>query len=159
MNKFWTLLLVLAVAAAAFLLGRQFQPAPAAPEVAPAVVPATTAPAAAPASVSQPVTPATPEPVADGSPDAASKNPSAQPPQTFRGPDGLPRIIAYEVGIQPDNSDRNAVKAAMLADMKNHPRNIERAYDLSADEIAAILAGTKPFPEILLPKPAAAPTR
>ena len=68
-------------------------------------------------------------------------------------------MIAYEVGVVPDNSDRKAVKAAMLADMKNHPRNIERSYGLSSEEIAAIVAGTKPFPEILLPKPGAAPTK
>lgn len=142
MNKLWTIVLVLAVAAAAFLLGRQSQPVPAAAEVA--------APVAAPA------------PAAVAAADAAaektnSQSLSAQPPQTFRGPDGLPRLIAYEVGVVPDSGNRELVKAAMLADMKNHPRNIERSYDLSADEIAAIVAGDKPFPEILLPKPGAAP--
>jgi hypothetical protein len=146
MNKLWTVALVLAVAAAAFLLGRQTQTVPA----------AGSAPTAAPASVA--AAPAAAEiAAADGNPgNTSSKSLSAQPPQTFRGPDGLPRLIAYEVGVVPDSSNPELVKAAMLADMKNHPRNIERSYDLSAEEIAAIVAGTKPFPEILLPKPGAA---
>ena len=156
MNKLWTLLLVLAVAAAAFLLGRQSQPAPAAPAAAPAVVSAA-APVAASAAVTDADKAAEPATAADGRHENdSSRALSAQPPQTFRGPDGFPRIIAYEVGVVPDNSNREAVKAGVLADMKNHPRNIERSYDLSTEEIAAIVAGTKPFPEILLPKPGAA---
>lgn len=137
MNKLWTVVLVLVVAAAAFFLGRQYQAAPAVP-----ATPAATVDAASGQD-------------ATATADPSAKPLSAEPPRTFRGPDGLPRLIAYEAGVVPDNSDRDAIRKALLADMTNHPRNIERSYDLTQEQIEAIVAGKEPFPEILLPKPGA----
>ena len=139
MKNLWLLLLLCAVAAAAFFLGQQTRTAPA---------PATPVPAA--------VAPGTAEANAEGNRNSYHEELSTAPPRTFRGPEGLPMMIAYEVGEVPDNNNRELVKAAMLADMKNHPRNIERSYGLSLEDIKDIVAGRKPFPEILLPKPPAA---
>ena len=137
MKNLWILLLVCAVAAAAFFLGQRTRPV--ATETLPA--PATSAAQQEPRS----------------STNAFGETLSPEPPRTFRGPDGLPMLIAYDVGVTPDSKDRELVKAAVLEDMKNHPRNIEKAYGLGMDEIKAVVEGRKPFPELLLPKPPAEP--
>ncbi|MDZ4328226.1 MAG: hypothetical protein U1A73_24885 [Pseudomonas sp.] len=137
MKNLWILLLVCAVAAAAFFLGQRTRP-----------VPAETLPAPATSAAELETTPST---------NAFGETLSPEPPRTFRGPDGLPVLIAYDVGVTPDSSDRELVKAAVLEDMKNHPRNIEKAYGLGMDEIREIVEGRKPFPEPLLPKPPAEP--
>ena len=137
MKNLLIVLLVVAVAAVAFFLGQRTAPTPSPAAPVPAI-----------ASASGP-----------DSPDNTNSHGealSAEPPRTFRGPGGMPMLIAYEVGATPDNTDRDVVKAAVLADMKNHPRNIERSYGLKLDEIKDIAEGRKPFPEALLPKPAAA---
>ena len=136
MKNLWILLLLCAVAAAAFFLGQRTGTAPATP-LPPAAV---TAPAQADAGSNK---------------NSHGEELSSAPPRTFRGPNGLPMMIAYDVGEVPDNNNREKVKAAMLADMKNHPRNIEQSYGLSLGEIKDIAEGRKPFPEILLPKPPA----
>ena len=137
MKNLLIVLLVLAVAAVAFFLGQR---------TAPAQSPAAPVPAAV--SASGPDNP--------DNKNSKGETLSSEPPRTFRGPGGLPMLIAYEVGVTPDNTDRKLVKAAVLADMKNHPRNIERSYGLGLDEIKDIAEGRKPFPEVMLPKPAAA---
>ena len=140
MKKFSLVMLVCAIAVAAFLLGqRSRQPAPAAePVAASPAAPATAAPAAA-VDIDR------------------SKLPSSQPVRTFRGPDGLPHIIVYDPANPPDNNDAEQVRAAVLEDMRNHPTNIVRAYDLTEAQIADILAGKRPLPESMLPRPALAP--
>ena len=135
MKNLWIVLLVCVVAVGAFVLGQRARPTPAAPAVAPA-----TAAAAAAAKLDDSKT---------------SALPSSQPVRTFRGPDGLPHIIVYDPANVPDNTDPAQVRAAVLEDMKNHPTNIERAYDLSQAQIAEIVAGKRPVPESMLPKPAA----
>ena len=138
MKTFSILLLVVAVAVGGYLLGRRSQ-GPEAPTAAPTVD------AAAPAS-SATVAPPLGE-------DATSKLPSSQPVRTFRGPDGLPHLIVYDQTNPPDKNDPDQVRAAMLEDMKNHPRNIVRSYDLTREQVDDIVAGRKPFPPELLPKP------
>jgi hypothetical protein len=133
-------LLVVAIAVAAFFLGqRSRSPAP-----------ATTAAVAPPA----PATAAVPASETDN-----SKLPSSQPVRTFRGPDGLPHIIVYDPAKLPDNDDPGQVRAAVLEDMRNHPANIERAYDLTQAQIAEIVAGKRPVPDSMLPKPKAPAAR
>ncbi|OGT57129.1 MAG: hypothetical protein A3E01_13720 [Gammaproteobacteria bacterium RIFCSPHIGHO2_12_FULL_63_22] len=138
MKNLWILLLVCAVAAAAFFLGQRTRPA--SPDVRPA-------PVAGPATPDKPT----------ASVNAFGETLSPQPTRTFRGPDGLPMLISYEVDVVADSKDRELVKAAVLEDMKNHPRNIKRSYGLEMDEIKDIVEGRKPFPEQLLPKPPAEP--
>jgi hypothetical protein len=125
-------LLVVAIAVAAFLLGQRSQTA------------APPAPAAAPAPAST---------VAVVAETDSSRLPSSQPVRTFRGPDGLPHIIVYDPANPPDNNDAAQVREAVLADMRNHPRNIVRSYDLTEAQIAEILAGKRPVPATMLPKP------
>jgi hypothetical protein len=137
MKNLWILLLVCAVAAAAFFVGQRTRPVPSEPSPAPAT-----------SAAQQEATPST---------NAFGETLSPEPPRTFRGPDGLPVLIAYEVGVTPDSNDRELVKAAVLEDMKNHPRNIEKAYGLTMEEIKDVVEGRKPFPELLLPKPPAEP--
>ena len=131
MKNLWIVLLVCAVAAAAFFVGQQSHNAPAGP------------------------VPAVPAPAAGSNSNVYGEELSSAPVRTFRGPKGLPMMIAYAVGEEPDNNNRELVKAAVLADMKNHPRNIEQSYGLSLEEIKDIVEGRKPFPDILLPKPRA----
>ena len=141
MKTLWIVLLVCVVAVGAFFLGQRMKSAPEASS------PAATDPSAVPGAD------------AAASTDAANDSrPSAQPGRTFRGPDGRPHLITYDPANPPDNKDPVQVKAALLEDMKNHPRNIMGAYDLTEAQIAEILAGTRPFPENLLPPPQA-PTR
>ena len=139
MKKFPLVLLFCAIAVAAFLLGqRSREPAPA-PVASPATPAATAAAAASDAD--------------------RSKLPSSQPVRTFRGPDGLPHIIVYDPAKLPDNNDVEQVRAAVLEDMRNHPTNIVRSYDLTEAQIAEIVAGKRPVPETMLPKPAAPAAR
>ena len=133
MKNLWIVLLVCMVAIAAFFLGQRARPQPAPP-------------AAAAASPAAPATPA----AAD-----RSAVPESQPVRTFRGPDGLPHIIVYDPAKVPDNSDPAQVRAAVLEDMRNHPTNIQRSYDLTAAQVAEILAGKRPLPDWMLPKPGA----
>jgi hypothetical protein len=136
MKTLWIVLLVCVVAVGAFFLGQR--------NAAPAAGPATAA-----------VTP--PEAASDAGDSAEGSRdtlPSAQPVRTFRGPDGKPNLITYDPANPPDNQDPVQVKAALLEDMKNHPRNIVRAYDLTEEQVAEIVAGTRPFPESMLPAPA-----
>ena len=139
MKTFWIVLLVCVVGAAAFVLGQRTRPVAEAPAVA--------TPAPAPAAAAGP------------GDDEVSKLPSSQPVRTFRGPDGLPHMIVYDPANPPDNTDPAQVRAAVLEDMKNHPRNIERAYDLTEAQIAEIVEGKRAFPEAMLPKPATTPAR
>lgn len=143
MKNILIVVLVLAVAAAAFFLGQRTRTAP--PDVTPAPV--------ASAAAGDQATPSV---------NAFGETVSPEPTRTFRGPDGLPMLISYEVGVVADSTDRELVKAAVLEDMKNHPRNINKSYGLEMDEIKDIVEGRKPFPEQLLPKAqaeAAAPAR
>jgi hypothetical protein len=134
MKKIPLILLIGAIAIAAFLLGQRSRQA--APE------PVASAPAA----------PATTGSAAASEPDRSSL-PSSQPVRTFRGPDGLPHIIVYDPAKPPDNNDAEQVRAAVLEDMRNHPRNIVRSYDLTEAQIAEIVAGKRPVPDSMLPKP------
>ena len=130
----WIVLLVCVVAVGAYLLGERARPGAAAPAAPVAAAPV---PAAAPARSE-----------AD-----TSALPSSQPVRTFRGPDGMPHIIVYDPAKLPDNNDPQQVRAALLEDMKNHPTNIERAYDLTPAQIAEIVAGKRAIPDVMLPKP------
>ena len=132
MKNPWILLLVILVAVGAFFLGRR-----SGEPVAPAVV-ATPAPAA----------PAQQKPSPEG--DFAKP---LDPVRTFRGPDGRAHIISYDDKNPPDSSDPEQVRKALLSDMKWYPGNIKRNYDLSEADIKAMLAGTKPIPEFMLPVP------
>lgn len=137
MNKPALLVFFCVVAAGAYWLGQRNPAAgPVAPESAPV------------ATSASPVNSADSPRIA--SPQAANEV-SAEPPRTFRGADGRAHLISYEPGIVADSSDRDAVRAGLLADMRNHPRNITRAYGLEPGEMAQIIDGSRPFPEQLLP--------
>ena len=136
MKNLWLVLLVCVAVAAAFFLGRQTRGDSPAPQPAPAV--------AAPG-----------QPDADATRNALGETLSPEPVRTYRGPEGLPMLIAYGVDEVPDNGNANAVKAGVLSDMKHHPHNIETSYGLSRQDITDIVEGRKPFPALLLPKPAA----
>ena len=143
MKKIPLVLLIGAIAVAAFLLGQRSR------QAAPAPGPVAATPAA----------PATSGAAAESEADRSSL-PSSQPVRTFRGPDGLPHIIVYDPAKLPDNNDPEQVREAVLQDMRNHPRNIVRSYDLTEAQIAEILAGKRPLPDYMLPKPKpAAPAR
>ena len=133
MKKILLVLLIGAIAVAAFLLGqRSGQPSP---DLA-----------------ATPAAPATAAAAAGSEPDR-SKLPSSQPVRTFRGPDGLPHLIVYDPANPPDNDDVEQVRAGLLEDMRNHPGNIVRSYDLTEAQIAEIVAGKRPVPDSMLPKP------
>jgi hypothetical protein len=137
MRKLATFLMVLVLAVAAFWLGTRWHAAPAS---------ATAAPDSA-AELERERT--------------VSASPDAQPVRTFRGPDGRPHMIRYDPAETLDDNDPVQVRAAVLADMRNHPRNIQNAYDIPLADIDLIVAGRKPWPEQLSPAPAApaAPVR
>ena len=135
MKNLWIVLLVCVVAVAAFVIGKRAG-----------------APDAPAATAANPL----PEGAAKAREDAVSAQPSSQPVRTFRGPNGLPQIIVYDPAKLPDNTDPAQVRAAVLEDMKNHPGNIERSYDLTKEQIQDIVAGKQPLPEWMLPKPAQA---
>ena len=134
MRKPGLIVLIVALALAAFWLGTRYRPA---------------APVAA-----------APDPAAEAAREAdVSARPESQPPRTYRGPDGRPHLINYEVGKTLDDSDAALVRAAVLEDMRNHPRNIVSSYDIPLADVEAIVAGKKPYPDELLPAPAAPPAR
>ena len=137
MSRFGTLLLVVALVAGAFVLGTRMR------DPAPAVTP--------PAKIS-------PEQAAAAE-RASSEQPSAQPPRTFLGPDGRAHLISYDSANPPDSDDPEQVRAGLLEDMRNHPRNIVSSYDIPLADVEAIVAGKKPYPDELLPAPAAPPAR
>jgi len=128
MRKPGTILMVLALAVAAFWLGTRWHAAP----------------AAAPA----------PDPAAALAKErATSAAPESQPVRTFRGPDGRPHMISYDPKVTPDDHDPVQVRQAVLEDMRNHPRNIVSAYDIPLADVELIVAGSKPMPAELLPAP------
>jgi hypothetical protein len=138
MRKPGLIFLIVALALAAFWLGTRYRPAPPV-----AAAPDPTAAAASAAARE-----------AD-----ASSRPESQPTRTFRGPDGRPHLINYEVGKTLDDTDAALVRAAVLEDMRNHPRNIVSSYDIPLADVEAIVAGKKPYPPELLPAPPPAPAR
>lgn len=141
MKKLWIFLLVALVAAAAFYLGRHSSQ----PAAAQADTQASTAPEAG--------NPALPAGTNDRPDDA---NYSPEPVRTFRGPDGRAHIISYDEKNPPDSQDPEQVRKALLSDMQYFPKNIQKSYDLSADDLKAILAGDKAIPDFMMPDPNAA---
>jgi hypothetical protein len=134
MRKPGLIFLIVALALAAFGLGTRYRPA-------------------APVAAAH-------DPAAEAAREAdVSSRPESQPPRTYRGPDGRPHLINYEVGKTLDDSDATLVRAAVLEDMRNHPRNIVSSYDIPLADVEAIVAGKKPYPDELLPAPAAPPAR
>ncbi|MGH8081527.1 MAG: hypothetical protein ACREP7_13215 [Lysobacter sp.] len=76
--------------------------------------------------------------------------PQAQPPNTYIGPDGKPHEIVYNQGLNLSPGTREQLKRELLAQMQQHPDAVSRIYAISKGDIAAVVAGTKPFPEELL---------
>jgi hypothetical protein len=133
MRKLGIAALVLLPALAAFYLGTRYR-APPAPAKAPVV--AVDAAEAARREA------------------AVSALPESQPVRTYRGPDGRPHLISYDPSKPVDDHDAASVRAGVLEDMRNHPRNIAENYDLPLADIESIVAGRKPYPDALLPEPA-----
>ena len=79
-----------------------------------------------------------------------SAAPQAQPPRTYVGPDGKPREIVYNQGLVLSSGAREQLKQELLAQMRKHPDAVSQIYGVSRADIAAVLDGTKPFPESLL---------
>ena len=79
-----------------------------------------------------------------------SAAPQAQPPRTFIGPDGKPQEIVYNQGLALSPGARDQLKQQLLAEMRAHPEAVSQIYGISRADIAAVLDGTKPFPESLL---------
>jgi predicted lipid-binding transport protein (Tim44 family) len=130
MSRIGTLLLVVALVGGAFFLGTRMRgPAPAAAPAAPVMTPEQAAAAER----------------------KSSEQPSAQPPRTFLGPDGRAHLISYDSANPPDSNDPEQVRAGLLEDMRNHPRNIQRSYGMPLADIEAIVAGKRPVPEAWLP--------
>ncbi|MBW8811655.1 MAG: hypothetical protein JF591_23155, partial [Lysobacter sp.] len=73
-----------------------------------------------------------------------------QPPRTYVGPDGKPHEIVYNQGLNLSPGAREQLKRELLAQMRKHPESVSRIYQISPADIAAVLAGTKAFPEKLL---------
>ncbi|MBT2751404.1 MULTISPECIES: hypothetical protein [unclassified Lysobacter] len=74
----------------------------------------------------------------------------AQPPRTYTGPDGKQHEIVYNQGLNLSPGTREQLKRQLLAQMQQHPDAVSRIYAISKDDIAAVVAGTKPFPDELL---------
>ncbi len=138
MRKLGPILMVLVLAGAAFWLGTRWHAAP----------------VSAPAPALDPA-------IALAKERAISAAPEAQPVRTFRGPDGRPHMIQYDVATKPDDHDPVQLREAVLADMRNHPRNIVNAYDIPLADIELIVQGRKPMPDEFLsaPEPARAPAK
>jgi hypothetical protein len=74
----------------------------------------------------------------------------AQPPRAYTGPDGKQHEIVYNQGLNLSPGTREQLKKQLLAEMQQHPDAVARIYAISKDDIAAVVAGTKPFPDELL---------
>lgn len=79
-----------------------------------------------------------------------SAAPQAQPPQTYIGPDGKPHPIVYNQGLSLSPGARERLKKELLVEMRERPDAVAKIYEMSKEDIAAVVAGTKPFPEALL---------
>jgi hypothetical protein len=79
-----------------------------------------------------------------------SAAPQAQPPQTYIGPDGKPHPIVYNQGLSLSPGARERLKKELLVEMRERPDAVAQIYEMSKEDIAAVVAGKKPFPEALL---------
>lgn len=79
-----------------------------------------------------------------------SASPQAQPPQSYRGPDGKQHEIVYNQGLALSPGAREELKRQRLQQMREQPEAISKIYGIGRDEIAAVLAGTRPFPDRLI---------
>lgn len=79
-----------------------------------------------------------------------SAAPQAQPPQTYIGPDGKPHEIVYNQGLSLSPGAREELKRQRLQQMRQQPEAISKMYGIGMDEIAAIVAGKRPFPDRLI---------
>ncbi|WP_408952450.1 hypothetical protein [Lysobacter sp. Hz 25] len=79
-----------------------------------------------------------------------SAAPQAQPPQTYIGPDGKPHPIVYNQGLSLSPGARERLKKELLVEMRERPDAVAKIYEMSEEDIAAVVAGKKPFPEALL---------
>lgn len=133
MHRSKLILAFLAIAIASFVLGHRLRPGDA--RQAATGMPAST-------------TPATDQMPAAQAGQALSK----EPPQTYRGPDGLPHLIVYNQDKPGDNQDPVQIQAAMMADMRNHPVKIAGDYGIALEQVQRIAAGDAEFPKELLPR-------
>jgi hypothetical protein len=79
-----------------------------------------------------------------------SAAPQAQPPQTYIGPDGKPHPIVYNQGLSLSPGARERLKKELLVEMRERPDAVAKIYEMSKEDIAAVVEGRKPFPEALL---------
>lgn len=79
-----------------------------------------------------------------------SASTQAQPPRSYTGPDGKQHEIVYNQGLNLSPGAREQLKRELLAQMRKHPEAVSRIYRISPADIAAVVAGTKAFPEKLL---------
>lgn len=79
-----------------------------------------------------------------------SAAPQAQPPRTFKGPDGKQHEIVYNQGLALSAGAREELKRQRLQQMREQPEAISKIYGIGRDEIAAVLAGKQPFPDRLI---------
>lgn len=79
-----------------------------------------------------------------------SAAPQAQPPQSYKGPDGKQHDIVYNQGLALSAGAREELKRQRLQQMRDQPEAISKIYGIGRDEIAAVLAGKQPFPDRLI---------
>lgn len=79
-----------------------------------------------------------------------SAQPEAQAPQSYVGPDGKTHEIVYNQGLTLSDQERALLKKELLEDMRQHPFAFSKIYGMTEEDVKAVLAGTKPFPEALL---------
>lgn len=79
-----------------------------------------------------------------------SASAQAQPPRNYIGPDGKQHEIVYNQGLNLSPGAREQLKRELLAQMRKQPEAVSRIYQISPADIAAVVAGTKAFPEKLL---------
>ncbi|SDY80947.1 hypothetical protein SAMN04487939_106198 [Lysobacter sp. yr284] len=79
-----------------------------------------------------------------------SAAPQAQPPQSYKGPDGKQHEIVYNQGLALSPGAREELKRQRLQQMRDQPEAISKIYGIGRDEIAAVLAGKRPFPDRLI---------
>jgi len=79
-----------------------------------------------------------------------SATPAAQPPQSYKGPDGKQHEIVYNQGLALSPGAREELKRQRLQQMRDQPEAISKIYGIGRDEIAAVLAGKRPFPDRLI---------